>query len=152
MNKKKIIKNIAFVILAMFFVGDRILKFLFINHYLGNVEILGDFFSLNFTPNYYIAFSLPLGGLWLTLLIFLVVLSLYLYIIYLILAKKTNRLEFVPLTYLMFGAISNLLDRWRYGYVIDYFDLKYFTVFNLADAMIVGAVAVIIFQSFKKYD
>ena len=41
---------------------------------------------------------------------------------------------------IIFGAISNLFDRIKYGYVIDYLDLKYFTVFNLADVMIVGGV------------
>jgi signal peptidase II len=35
------------------------------------------------------------------------------------------------------GAFSNLYDRLHYGYVIDYFDLKYFTVFNLSDVMII---------------
>jgi signal peptidase II len=148
MNKKKIIKNIAFVILAMFFVGDRILKFLFINHYLGSVKILGDFFSLNLTPNYYIAFSLPLGGIGLSIFISLIVLAFLGYVIHLILAREDNNFEFIPLTFVLFGAISNLADRWRYDYVIDYLDLKYFTVFNLADVMIVGGVAYIIYIQF----
>jgi lipoprotein signal peptidase len=39
---------------------------------------------------------------------------------------------------IILGATSNLADRFQYGYVIDYFDLKYFTVFNLADVLIVG--------------
>ena len=46
---------------------------------------------------------------------------------------------------IIFGAVSNLYDRLKYGFVIDYFDLKYFTIFNIADAMIFfGALGVII--------
>ncbi|MBU1778489.1 signal peptidase II, partial [Patescibacteria group bacterium] len=48
--------------------------------------------------------------------------------------------------FIIFGAISNLTDRLEYGYVIDYFSLKYFTIFNLADVMIVIGV----FCLFKK--
>ena len=151
MNKKRIIKNIAFVILAMFFVGDRILKFLFVNHYLGSVKVLGNFFSLSFTPNRYIAFSLPVGGIMLSIFISLIVLVILGYIIHLILTKKDCSFEFIPLTFLLFGAISNLSDRWRYGYVIDYLDVNYFTVFNLADVMIVGGVVYILYgQLFNK--
>ena len=50
----------------------------------------------------------------------------------------------VLLTFIIFGAISNMLDRLKYGFVIDYLDLKYFTVFNMADVMIVGGVLGII--------
>ena len=150
---KNFYRNIAWIFLAMFFVGDRFLKFLFVHNYLSTpIKIFGDWLALNFTPNYYIAFSLPFGGLGLNLLISFIVLVLFLYIIYLIFAKKTHKSEFIPLTILILGAISNLLDRWRYGYVIDYFDLKYFTVFNLADVMIVGAVVIIIWLNFKKYE
>lgn len=38
------------------------------------------------------------------------------------------------------GAAGNLLDRVRFGYVVDYLDLHVWPVFNLADvAIVVGA-------------
>lgn len=131
----------AVVIGAMFFLLlDRILKSLALA---GNFDtpkkILGDFFALYFTPNYYIAFSLPLKGLWLNILISSLVVLLLIYLFRLILKKKFNDGVFLPLTILLFGAISNLTDRWFLGYVVDYFDLKFFTIFNLADALIVSA-------------
>jgi len=153
MNKQLVIKNIALTIFgAMFFVGDRIVKHLFLTQYFpGAIKVLGNFFSLDFTPNYYIAFSLPVAGFWLNIFISLIVLVVLSYVIALILAKKVNKPEFFPLTYLLFGAISNLVDRWQFGYVIDYFDLRYFTVFNLADMMIVGGVGALIYLNFKKH-
>lgn len=43
------------------------------------------------------------------------------------------------------GAIGNFIDRISRGYVVDFFDLKYFSVFNTADIMInVGVVLLII--------
>ncbi len=59
------------------------------------------------------------------------------------------------LTFIIFGAMSNLLDRLKYGCVICYLDLKYFTVFNLADIMIVGGalwLLILITTKNKKYE
>jgi signal peptidase II len=35
------------------------------------------------------------------------------------------------------GALGNLLDRARFGYVVDFIELPYWPIFNLADACIV---------------
>ncbi len=50
---------------------------------------------------------------------------------------------------IVLGAGSNLLDRIKYSYVIDYIDLKYFTVFNIADTMISLGVALLLFYELK---
>ncbi len=43
------------------------------------------------------------------------------------------------------GAIGNLVDRVRFGYVIDYLDVHVWPVFNLADvAIVIGAGLVIL--------
>ena len=62
---------------------------------------------------------------------------------------------------LLGGAVSNLVDRLRFGYVVDYIDISKvipgteFPVFNLADAaIIVGAVLllrVLLTKEHKKY-
>jgi signal peptidase II len=41
------------------------------------------------------------------------------------------------------GALGNLLDRIRYGYVIDFIHFKFCPVFNLADNAIVAGVAIL---------
>ena len=134
-------KNMAFyILLAMFFVIlDRFFKFLAVNGYVGNpFRIFGDFFQFNFAPNYNIAFSLPITGVFLNFLI----ISIIIILLYELLFSeiKNEWLKATLLTFIIFGAISNVLDRLRYGFVIDYLDLKYFTVFNIADIMIVGGV------------
>lgn len=43
----------------------------------------------------------------------------------------------------MGGAIGNLADRIRYGYVVDFFDLTVWPVFNVADSAICVGVALL---------
>ena len=75
--------------------------------------------------------------------------TLIITIIYLILNKIGQKLTIILLTTILFGAISNILDRFSYGYVVDYLELKYFTVFNLADMMISGGVIVLLLNNLK---
>jgi signal peptidase II len=49
------------------------------------------------------------------------------------------------------GAVSNLIDRLAFGYVIDYIDLKVWPAFNIADAAVtIGMIGVIIYLLKKK--
>ena len=42
------------------------------------------------------------------------------------------------------GAIGNLIDRIRLGYVIDFLDFRIWPVFNIADmAIVIGALLLI---------
>lgn len=41
------------------------------------------------------------------------------------------------------GAMGNLIDRIRFGHVIDFFDLRVWPVFNVADMAIVVGVAIL---------
>lgn len=156
MNKyfynNRYLQNIAgLIVIAMFFIGDRLLKAIALNS--GPYQIfplIKNWLNFHYVPNPYIAFSLPLSGLLLTIIITTFVLLLLFYIIYLILNKKSSKALIFPLTVILLGAISNLLDRFLYGPVIDYFDLRYFTVFNIADAMITLGVIFVLYQQLKK--
>jgi len=151
MKKKILLQNIAFLSAAMFFVVDRFLKARAISgSWKMPVDLLGSWLKFDFTPNYYIAFSLPLGGQLLLILTGVIILTIFFYSFYLLLAKKLKLDLFLPLTILLLGAISNFIDRAQYGYVIDYLSCRYFTVFNLADVLIVSAVVCILFKMLKK--
>lgn len=158
MNKfiaKISIKNIAIaLVIAIFFMADRCLKILALNSASAEpLKLIGQIFSFHFTANYYIAFSLPLAGRIFNFLILLIIAFLIFYILYLILNKKSQKTEIILLTIILFGAISNILDRFSYGYVIDYLELRYFTVFNIADMMISGGAIILIFKNIinKRY-
>ncbi len=146
-------KKIAFyLILAIFFVLlDRFLKVLaLIGVFTPPIQMFGDIFRLNLAKNYGIAFSLPLGG-WI-LNLFIVLIILYLVYYWLKLNKKRENKILILLTFIIFGAISNMVDRLKFGFVVDYLDLKWFTVFNLADVMIVGGIILILFINFLNKD
>lgn len=151
-------QNIAIAFgIAIFFIADRGLKIFAQNN--GSetyFRLLGDWFLFRFTPNPYISFSLPVSGILLNITIILIIIGLIYYIFYLILNKKNQlsnpndrKIILILLTIILFGAISNIQDRLIYGYVIDYLELKYFTVFNLADIMISGGTIILIIKTLK---
>ncbi len=149
-------KTTIFIVLVVFFVAlDRFLKALCLRGAFDQpYRLVADIFSLNYAKNYGIAFSLPLSGPILTALIGLIILILLAYWLKLLRPVANCQLpiaKIYTLTMLIIGAILNFTDRIQYGFVIDYFDLKYFTVFNLADIMIVSAVTGLLILNSKKY-
>lgn len=49
------------------------------------------------------------------------------------------------------GAIGNLIDRIRTGYVVDFFDFRIWPIFNIADTGIVCGVGCIVFTIIYLY-
>ena len=146
LTKTKIINIAGFLTLAIFFLSDRWLK-----HFsLGGLDfvIIPKFLNFHFFANRNIAFSLPLEGVWLTIVIALIVslLVFYFFRIY----SYSNKLTLFGLGAIITGALSNLSDRLFFGFVIDYLDLSHFTIFNLADILIVSGTIFLFWGLFKK--
>ncbi len=143
--------NIAWPLaLAMFFLGDRILKNIALRKKTDEaISLINNHLYFNFQANENIAFSIPLGNY--LALIFSALLSILLIIFIIHLYKKrANKLIIIPLLFLLFGSISNIIDRLLYSYVIDYLYVPWFAIFNLADTMIsVSAIFLIIFVFIK---
>lgn len=142
--KKYQIINIAiFSLIAIFFILDRLLKKISL-HDQAQREIFGNVFKFSFTANKYMAFSLPIGGLFLIILVGGILLFFLFYLIFLFYKKRYK--EFFGFLAVFLGALSNFIDRIVYSFVVDYFDLIYFTVFNLADVLIfLGSIFLIYF-------
>ena len=136
-----------YILVAIFFVViDRFLKSLALLKQ-EKINLIGEIFTFNFSENYNIAFSLPLGG---SILIILIILIIFVLLYFFIDLVKKNQHHLAGLLFiLILGAISNLVDRFKYGYVVDYLDLKYFTVFNIADALIVCSIIILIIINLK---
>jgi signal peptidase II len=144
------IKKIVAIHLAIiFFIGlDRWLKVFALANQGQGFNLIGEVFKFHYQANYNIAFSLPLAGGWLMVLILLIIIALIWFFVYCYQEQDYARLA--PIASIILGASSNLSDRYRYGRVIDYLDLSYFTVFNLADVMIVAGVLIFIIFLYKK--
>lgn len=54
-----------------------------------------------------------------------------------------------PWIFVAAGAAGNLVDRLRYGYVVDFLDFKIWPVFNFADAAICIGVLYLVWGYFK---
>ncbi len=48
------------------------------------------------------------------------------------------------------GAIGNLLDRIRYGHVVDFVDIGFWPIFNVADVSIVTGVIVLAYSLWRE--
>ena len=110
--------------------------------------LIGGLLKFSLAKNYNIAFSLPvLSGT--ALLLFngaiTIVLAYYAIREFFINKKKLSFALFM----IVAGSVSNLIDRTIHGFVVDYLDLRYFTVFNLADGLIVIGAFLSAFYLFR---
>ena len=67
-------------------------------------------------------------------------------------AREKNRWDIVALGLVLGGALGNIVDRARFGYVVDFLDLHFgefrpFMVFNVADAAITCGVVLLLARS-----
>ena len=71
---------------------------------------------------------------------------------FVVLYKLRNRSKLLNVAVALFiaGGIGNLIDRIRYAYVVDMFELKLFkfAIFNVADICVTVAFALILFYAF----
>lgn len=153
MNKRKIkynFLNIAAIFsLAIFFLADRFLKYLAMGLD-SSLEIISNIFFFSFTKNYFISFSLPFSGPVLNVFISVLVALLLVYIVFLAIYEKKRKIEIFLLIIIFLGALSNLIDRLSFGFVIDYLEIKGLSVFNLADTMIAISSFFFIAHSFRR--
>jgi len=67
--------------------------------------------------------------------------------------KEKNRVDQIALGMVLGGALGNILDRVRHGYVVDFLDLHFgtvrpFLVFNVGDAAISIGVVILLLRAF----
>lgn len=128
---------------------DRITKWFILIH--PNLY-LGDFVEMKLFKNEKL-FFLSFGehtNLIISLVSILVLIPFYMWIIKAIKEKKSF-LTF-SLFLIIFGGLDNIFDRIYYGFVIDWINISIFpfSVFNIADIMIVSGIICLIFN-LKKY-
>ncbi|MGQ9683327.1 MAG: signal peptidase II [Anaerolineae bacterium] len=107
------------------------------------IESLSGVFSLTYVTNTGAAFGLfpQLGNVYVVVALAVVAALLIFYRQFAV----TSRLMQVCLGLQVGGAIGNLIDRLRLGYVVDFLDFKFWPVFNVADSCIVVGVVILAF-------
>jgi signal peptidase II len=124
---------------------DQASKFLvndFFSRHPGSVPIIGNVFHLTYVENTGMAFGMFRGHPFLLLAV--IVVSLLFIGIYAIKTHDGRSLLLVSYGFIIGGALGNLIDRVRLGFVMDFLDFRIWPVFNLADTFISIGVGLII--------
>ena len=144
-----------YVILSVFavliVVLDQLTKYLTVANIPlgGTVPAIEGLFQLTYVRNTGMAFSMLEGGRW-----FFLVMTLAAFVLMVVALKKkwiTHPTGLWALASIAGGAVGNLIDRVRLGYVIDMIEVTFmeFAVFNVADSFVVcGAILLVIYAFF----
>jgi signal peptidase II len=138
--------SILFLSLAGIFIIDQNIKSLFLDGY----RYYSDCIDLTLVFNKGVAFSM--FAFLKEYLKYIQIALMLVGIIYLYLNKEIFKIYYIPSAFLLAGGISNIVDRFVHGGVVDYvywhcgFD---FAIFNLADVLIDIAVALILYTNYK---
>ncbi len=136
------------LIAAVIVLLDQATKYLVVHYLTQRVVIIPGFLDLVSVYNRGVAFGMFNNGQCIFRTTMLTVLSvvvfLILFFVYLF-SKDMTRLSMVALSMIMGGAVGNVIDRIRLGYVVDFIDAfvknAHWPAFNVADSAItVGAV------------
>ena len=150
-------RQLGFSIALLVFILDQLVKWL-VTHPLG-IDQIGDqlmllpIFNFTYTENNGISLGLlnatnPLGRWMLVGLTTVIAVGVGVWI-----GREKNRIDQIALGMVLGGALGNILDRVRFGYVVDFADLHFgdfrpFLVFNVGDAAISIAVVILLLRAF----
>ncbi len=143
------IHRLRFLSIVFFvFSLDRILKTLVVRMYSEGqgFPVLAGIFHITRVNNTGAAFGVLKGsGNFLLTVSFSLVIALAVYLF------LNGRRALIPWTgaLVLAGALGNLYDRVRFGYVIDFLDFRVWPVFNVADASICLGVSLAVFHLLK---
>src|SRR5205809_98379 len=147
----------ALLVAVLVLLADQLSKWfvtgpLGINH-AGDQLVLTSFFQFTYTENIGISLGLlnatnPIGRWMLVALTSAIAVAVAIWIV-----REKNRVDQLALGMVLGGALGNILDRVRHGYVTDFLDLHFgdirpFLVFNVGDAAISIGVVILLLRAF----
>jgi len=143
-----------FITAGLVMLLDQVTKFYVISHFQlhESLPVIDGFFNITYIRNPGAAFGFLAGaspvfrGLFFTA-VTLITVGMILY--YLVKNRVRNHLLVLPLALILAGALGNLVDRFRFGEVVDFLDFSigayHWPAFNIADSAIsIGAVFLIV--------
>ena len=143
------------ILAAFIFVTDQIVKYWVLTtldlRNRGQVEVI-DIFNFTYVENHGVSLGMLTADSamerWL-----LVVMTAAISVGVLVwMWREKNRQDVMALGLILGGALGNIVDRARFGYVVDYADLHFgnirpFLVFNVADAAITIGVVILLMRA-----
>lgn len=148
----------SFIWIVALVLIDQITKILTVLHLKGNapITILNGIFELTYVENTGVAFGIFASQRYGAVLLSVFTAVVFLLILYfrykLPFTKKFDTIRFI-LLFLLAGALGNLIDRIRLGYVIDMLHFYWFDfpVFNVADMYVVVSSILLVVLVLTKY-
>ena len=153
---KKIIPAFSIVLI------DQLSKYIIKSNYtlFQSQPVIVEYLKFTYIENPGLAFGLSVGSL--SWLLFLITLFITIYILrYIVITSELIKYEYIALTFILGGAIGNLIDRGfslfgLFGYqgVIDFIDIGLFEhsyrwyIFNIADLSVSIGIGCYIFCSY----
>ncbi|MEL6439064.1 MAG: signal peptidase II [Cyanobacteria bacterium J06621_8] len=144
-------KKIFWLIAIVGVICDQITKFLIVKNFpnLGDtLPLWKNVFHFTYVINTGAAFSFFQGQVevlrWISLIVSLIL------IIFVCASPRLSMLEQLGYGFILAGAIGNGIDRFLFGYVVDFLDFRLinFPVFNLADVAINIGVLLLLIAAF----
>ena len=149
-------RSLGFSIALLIFGLDQLAKWVVTGplqlREVGQIVLL-PIFNLTYTENNGISLGLlnatnPVGRWMLVALTSVIAIGVAYWI-----GKEKNRFDQLALGMVLGGALGNIFDRVRFGYVVDFADLHFgdfrpFLVFNVGDAAISIGVAILLLRAF----
>lgn len=115
---------------------------------MNSIPIIEDVFHLTYVENRGAAFGMLQNN---QSIFIIVALTASVFGLYYLHTKKVNLLAKTGIILIISGAIGNLIDRVRLGFVVDYFDFRFIWeyVFNIADIfVVVGTIVLCVYIIF----
>ena len=128
-----------YLLLAVLVVaGDQFFKSWIVNHISlgGQMPVWPNIFHLTYIKNTGAAFSMFTGMRW---VLIIVSIACTILLIFYLFRTKVGIVGKLGIAVVIGGAIGNMIDRIRLGYVVDMFEVEFmnYAVFNVADCFIV---------------
>lgn len=111
------------------------------------IPLISNIIMLHLVHNSWVAFSMPIQGIFLQVLTVLLLWGIIFYFIRYEYPKRSYLLD-VGYALIIGGALSHAYERIVYGKVIDFIAVKYFAVLNFADIFISVGVFCILLSYF----
>lgn len=119
---------------AVLVLADQILKNAALAFLSSGLVVQGGFLSFEIYKNFGIVFGIPFpnGLFYFAVFIFLVLL----FAGRIFDSRQPDKYQAIGLVFLLAGATGNIIDRLRWGYIIDFVNIKGMFAFNPADVFI----------------
>ena len=139
-------KYVVFLIAGIVVLVDQLTKLLALNN-LGSIPVIKDVLHLTLVKNTGAVFGMMHGQNTILIWVSLIVVG---FILFYLEDLTESKAGLIMTALVIGGAVGNLIDRIRVGYVIDFIDFRVWPVFNVADsAIMIGVIGLVILSFWK---